>query len=172
VVGDFKEGKDLDRSEIYFIGQNNENFKSMVVEGRDFRGTWSPDGSQMIYSVYNSKNGYLPELWISDASGDNVGNNRQNINLNTWADKCSFAGNGVVYCAVPQSLPEGAGLVPKAAADIADDIYEINLNTGARRMIATPSGSHNISQIITTPNANYLMFTDSKSKLIYRLDLQ
>lgn len=172
IVGNFTEGKDLDRSEIYFIGQNKENFKSMTVEGRDFRGTWSPDGNKMIYSVYNSGNGYLPELWISDASGDNVGNNRQNISLNTWADKCSFAGNGVVYCAVPQSLPEGAGLEPEVAADIADNIYEINLNTGARRMIATPSGNHNISQIITVPNANYLLFSDSKSKMIYRMDLR
>ncbi len=172
VVGDFKEGKDLDRSEIYFIGQNKENFKSMVVEGRDFRGLWSPTGNRMVYSVYNSNNGYLPELWISDASGDNIGNNRQKIYLNTWADKCSFAGNSLLYCAVPQSLPEGAGLVPEAAADIADNIYEINLSSGARRMIATPSGDHNISQIITIPNANYILFSDSKSKMIYRMDLQ
>lgn len=172
IVGDFKEGKDLDRSEIYFIGQNKENFKSMIVEGRDFQGVWSPDSSRMIYSVYNSQNGYLPELWISDASGDNIGNNRQNIYLNTWADKCSFAGDSVVYCAVPQTLPQGSGLVREAAADIADNIYEINLNTGAKRMIAAPSGNHNISEIIAIPGASYLMFSDAKSKIIYRLNLQ
>ena len=172
MVGDFAEGKDLDRSEVYFIGENNENFKSMIVEGRDFQGVWSPDSSRLVYSVYNSKNGYLPELWISDASGDNIGNNRQNVYLNTWADKCSFAGSGVVYCAVPQTLPQGSGLVREAAADIADNVYEINLNTGARRMIAVPSGDHNISQIMTVPGASYLLFSDSKTKVIYRLDLQ
>jgi len=171
VVADFTDGKDLDRSEIYFIGQNKENFKSMIVEGRDFRGIWSPDGNQMLYSVYNS-DGYLPELWISDASGENIGNNRENININTWANKCSFAGSDVVYCAVPQTLQEGAGLEPEMAANTPDDIYEINLNTGSRRMIATPSGDHTISQIITVPNAPYLLFSDSQSNMIYRLNLQ
>lgn len=172
VVADFKEGKDLDRSEIYFIGQNKENFKSMIVEGRDFRGVWSPDGNRMVYSVYNSNNGYLPELWISDASGDNIGNNRQNIQLNTWADKCSFAGSSVIYCAVPQSMPDGAGLVPETAANIPDDIYEININSGSRRLIATPDGNHTISQIITQPNASYILYSDANSRMIYRLDLQ
>ncbi|MEK7653068.1 MAG: hypothetical protein AAB358_01120 [Patescibacteria group bacterium] len=169
MVGTFTEGKDADRSNVYFIGQNNENFKLMLVEGRGFQSEWSPTGDKMVYSVYNSGNDFKPTLWVADTSPDRIGDNRHSLGLDTWADKCAFAGNNTVYCAVPTSLPYGAGVQPLVASTIADEIYEINLSTGMRRLVATPDGNHTISQIFVSDSSNEIFFQDMNNQRIYRI---
>lgn len=171
MVATFTEGKDGDRSNVYFIGQNNENYKLMVVEGRDFRSEWSPDGETIVYSVYSAANNYKPQLWISDAGASTVGNNRHSLNLETWADKCAFSSATKLYCAVPETLSYGAGLQPESAADTPDQIYEIDLATGVKKLLAIPEGDHTISQIIVNENSNYLLFTDSGSNQVYKINL-
>ncbi len=74
----------------------------MVVEGRDFREKWSPTGQKMLYSVYSIRSNFKPELWIVNAEGNNIGTGRKLLNLSTWADKCTFADDRFVYCAVHQ----------------------------------------------------------------------
>ncbi|MDO8668702.1 MAG: hypothetical protein Q7K65_00205 [Candidatus Buchananbacteria bacterium] len=171
MVATYSQGKDLDKSEIYFVGLDNENFKYMLVEGRDFRGQWSPTGDKMVYSVYSSSNNFKPQLWISDANPDSIGNNRRSLGLETWSDKCTFSGNNKVYCAVPTILPSGAGLNDKIANSIADQIYEINLETGAKTLIASPNGDHTIYNMIVNENLKYLIFTDKNNNRIYKINL-
>jgi len=170
MVATFSEGIDANRSEVFFIGLNNENFKSMIVEGRDFRGVWSPEGNKMIYSVYSSENDYKPQLWIADANPNSIGANRRSIGLDTWGNKCSFADSDRVICAVPQSLPSGAGLAPESANQINDYLYEINLATGAKKLLAVPEGSHTIDQVIAS-NSDYVFFSDRNDGRIYRIKL-
>jgi len=171
MVATFTQGKDLDKSEVYFVGLNNENFKYMLVEGRDFRGQWSPTGDKMVYSVYSSNNDFKPQLWVSDAGANTIGNNRHSIGLETWADKCTFSSNSNLYCAVPNSLPVGAGMNSLVANSTADKLYEINLDTGAKTLIANPDGDHTMSNIIINENLNYLMFTDTNNNKIYKINL-
>lgn len=171
MVATFTKGKDADRSEVYFIGQNDENYKLMIVNGWDFRGQWSPTGNQMVYSVYNSQDDYKPQLWISDASPSSIGDNRRSLGLETWADKCSFASASKIYCAVPTSLPYGAGLEPGIANTIPDQIYEVDLATGVKNLIAIPEGDHTISQIIFNDDYDYLLFTDANTNQVYKISL-
>lgn len=171
MVASFIQGKDLNRSEIYFIGTNKENFKLMVAEGRGFVSQWSPDGDKMVYSVYNSDNDYKPKLWIVDAGADTIGNNRSSLDLNTWTDKCTFTSNDKLYCAVPTQLPYGSGLDVNLTKTIADQIYQIDLKTGFKTLLALPSGNHTISQIMVNENNNTLFFSDANSNLIYKINL-
>jgi hypothetical protein len=172
VVATYTEGKDAGRSEVFFLGQNNENFKSMVVEGQDFRGEWSPSGNRMLYSVYDPANDYKPQLWISDAGGDNIGNNRQPIALQTWADRCSFAGDSVALCSVPQTMPVGAGLDQGVLAGIPDQIYAVNLDTGATRLISSPQNVSQISQVMYSDKSpDQLYLTDASTNNIYQINL-
>lgn len=172
VVATYNTGLDANRSEIFFIGQNNENFKSLTVEGRDFRGAWSPDSSKMLYSVYNAGNDYKPQLWISDASGDSIGNNRQKINLNTWADRCTFAGNDVAICTAPATMPYGAGLEPLAVAGITDQIWAINLQTGQTALIAQPKNVSAIGNIMFSDKSPDNLYLSGKyDNKIYKINL-
>lgn len=170
MVAMYVQGVDFNRKEVFFVGQNNENFKSIITEGRDFRPLWSPTGQQLVYSVYSSDNDYKPTLWTVDAHGDAVGANRRPLNLNTWADKCTFAGNNGLYCAVPQRLERGAGMLPEIAANTPDVLYRINLQTGLREMINT-NLNHPMTNLRLSPDGNYLYYIDPISGRLMRINL-
>ncbi len=172
MVAMFTRGAGLDRQEVFFVGLNNENFKSTMVEGRGFRSKWSPDGNRLLYSVYSTDNGMKPQLWIVDAAGDNIGADRKNLNMQTWADKCVFADNARLYCAVPETLAEGAGLFPELAQATKDDLYLVNPETGSKKLTAIPDGDYNMSDLIVSDNGYYLYFTDVQTGLIYKIKLK
>jgi hypothetical protein len=171
-VAMYVKGIDFDRQEVFFIGLNNENFKSMVIEGRGFRPKWQPSGERLLYSVYSSKTNLKPSLWIVNARGENIGTGRKNLNVETWADKCAFAGDNEIYCAVPEKLEEGAGLFPELAKDTKDNLYKINIRTGVKKLIAVPDGSYNMSNLIISDNGKYLYFTDETTKRLYKIKLK
>ena len=111
-------------------------------------------------------------MWVVDANTDTIGQNRGSIDLQTWASKCTFASNSEVYCAVPNDLPQGAGLYPELADKTKDSLYKIDLSTGSKKLIAVPDGSYNISQIMVPDNQDYLYFTDKFSGSIYKVKLK
>lgn len=170
-VAMFTRGLDFDRQEVFFVGLNGENFKSTIVEGRGFQPKWSTTGDRLLYSVYNSTNDMNPGLWLVNAQGDSIGSGRTDLALNTWASKCTFAGTDKVYCAVPEDLPQGAGLFPELADQTKDDLYMIDLKTGQKKLIAVPDSSYNISQIVVANNQKTLYFTDKQSQKIYEVKL-
>lgn len=162
----------VDRQEVYLLGQYGENFRSMIVEGLDFRPKWAPGGQQMVYSVAGSISDWKPQMWVVDAQGDNIGRNRRSIAINTWADKCTFADQDTMYCAVPNELPRGAGLQPAIADSTPDTIYKINLNTGLQTKIAEPEGQHTVGQIMLTPDKKTMYFTDKSSGVLNKIQLE
>jgi len=171
IVAMYTKGVDFNRQEVFFVGQNEENFKSTIIEGRGFQSSWSTEGNHLLYSVYNTDSGLNPKLWIVDSNPDSIGQNRASLELSTWASKCTFATNEEIYCAVPESLPEGAGLFPELAKQTKDSLYKIDLATGAKKLIAVPDGAYNISSIVVPEDQNYIYFTDESSGLMYKIDM-
>jgi len=172
IVAYYTKGVDFNRQEVFFVGLNDENFKSTVVEGRGLQAQWSTTGDRLLYSVYNSADGMNPRLWIVDAAVNTIGSNRTSLDLSTWANKCSFASNTEIYCAVPESLPAGAGLFPELADQTKDDLYKIDLLTGAKKLLAVPDGAFNISQVMVPGGQNYLYFTDKTTGQLYKINLR
>jgi len=168
----YTEGIDFDRQEVYFVGLNDENFKSTVIEGRGFQSQWAPSGKQLLYSVYSSKNDLKPMLWLVNAQGEEIGTGRHSLGVETWAEKCTYANESEVYCAVPKDLPEGAGLFPEMAENTSDTLYMIDTQTGFRKIIATPDGEFNMSNLIISDNGYNLYFTDNNDKRIYQIKLK
>jgi Tol biopolymer transport system component len=164
----------LDREQILLVGQNGENFKSLTVEGRDFRPVWTPDGKRVLYSVYSERSGFRPELWIVDASGDMIGERRTFLNINTWADKCDFGATNsrYVYCGVPETLQEGAGFVPNIADLTGDTIYKIDTQTGARTAITTvQDGFFTVGNIKVNEQNNTMYVTDKQTNTLLEIKL-
>lgn len=168
----YTKGVDFDRQEVFFVGLNNENFKSLTVEGRGFQYKWQPSGNQLLYSVYSSKNNLKPMLWLDNARGESIGSARRSLNVETWANKCSFASDKDLYCAVPEKLEEGAGLFPELAQNTRDQLYKIDTQTGLKKLIAVPDGSYNMSNLIISNGEEYLYFTDETTKKIYKIKLK
>ena len=172
VVALFTEGIDFNRQEVFFIGQNGENFKSTVIEGRGFQSQWSPDGQKLLYSVYSSNNQMKPSLWLVNSQGEQIGSERKSLRIETWTEKCNFHNASEVYCAVPNELEEGAGLFPELAKNTIDKLYRIDVNTGAKKIIAIPENDYNISNIIISEDGQYLYFTDEKTSRIHMINLK
>jgi len=165
-------GEDLgsDRQEVLFIGRNGENFKSTVTEGRGFQPLWSPKGDELLYSVYSDDNDFKPNLWLVGGQGDTIGANRRPLNLNTWANKCSYRQTDL-YCAVPISLERGAGMFPATATQTQDILYKINPSTGQKELIPLSSSS-SINNLSFSPDGNYLYYTEGGTNRLRKIKLR
>jgi len=172
VVGVYVRGSDLEQQEIFFIGQNSENFKSMLVEGWGFKGQWTPQGDKLLYSVYSSRTQNKPELWIVDAQSNSIGRNRRELKVETWADKCAFYDNDTLYCAVPEGLQDNAGLFPDEMDTAPDMIYKINISTGSKTLVAQPDQNHTMDSIFVSPNGDSIYFTDKNDGKIYKVGIK
>ncbi len=157
--------------EILLLGKNHEQFRPLTVAGKGFLPSWSLDGKQLLYSVYHERDALKPMLWISDASGSEVGQNRRKLNINTWADKCAWADKNTIYCGVPISLPAGAALDRKLVSSVSDDIYKINLQTGLAQKVNKTPNTYSINSPEISKDGNRLIYTDSSTGKLIGFDL-
>ncbi len=157
--------------QIYLIGENHENFKALIAPGRGFVPNWSPTGQQLLYSVYHERNDLKPSLWVSQAAGDHIGENRRSLNLNTWADKCVWQDESRLICGVPQNLDTGAGLDRSQFAGVPDDIYRVDLQTGVSIKISAADQNHPIRQPVLSADKHKLIFTDAVTGRLFSYQL-
>ncbi|TSC76117.1 MAG: hypothetical protein G01um101431_979 [Parcubacteria group bacterium Gr01-1014_31] len=160
------------RQEVFFIGQNDERFPSAQVPGWGFEAEWTPSGNQLLYSVYSSRSGNRPELWLSDATPSSVGTNRLSVGLQTWAHKCTFSSPSVAYCAVPSELPSGAGLFPNEMDAGVDSVYRVDLASGATSLVGTPDQPHTMGNLLVSSDGRSLYYTAKQDGSVYRLQLK
>ena len=156
--------------EMILIGQNQENFRSLIIDGRGFEPKWAPQGDKLVYSVYSADSSYQPRLYLVNSQVDEIGNDKKNLNLMTWAHKCAFNQTGnTLYCAVPKELPEGAGLVLELGEDARDDFYKIDVASGRVSFLAEGAmGGYNVEEMYLSDDEAYLYFIDKKfQKLRY-----
>lgn len=177
VAATYYEFLDANRQTLGFVGLNGENFKGAVVEGRGLRTQYVPNGQQLLYSTYSAKTGYKPELWIVDADGDNIGKNRRQIQLNTFADKCTVSSDSTTaYCGVPSEQKYGYGLDEELLEGVPDELYKIDLVTGAKTRIAVPVNSkgeavYSMKNLVVTDDEGALFFRDTVSGKLVKISL-
>lgn len=172
VVGMYNKGFTGDTTKMYFIGKNDENFKSVVINGYGVETQWTPDGNNLLYSAHNHQSEHKPLLHIVKTNGNEAGSNHLSLNLNTWAYKCSFQNNKNLFCAVPRDLPKGADYDPSIANNTPDDFYKINLKTGNKTFIAQPENDFTVEQLKVDKNGKKLFFTDKHSKALHEINLK
>lgn len=159
-----------DEQAVVLVGQNHENFKNLLVDGRGFTPSWSPSGNGIVYSVWNTDSGYRPELWFSRADGDNINAGRLDLRLQTWADKCTWQSETIVICGVPLNLAEGAGLQRESLDVGPDAIYRIDLRTGQKTNLGLPDKDRVVVKEITTVSDSKVFFTDKITGKLFSFD--
>lgn len=158
------------RQEVLLVGLNQENFKSITVEGRGLESIWSPEGGKLLHSVYNERSEYKPELWVVDASPNNAGANRRLLNINTWAHKCTMVDERFAYCAVPEILEAGAGFAPALSDSTPDQIVKIDTVTGSKTELPIEE-THTIDSIFIGDGGKTLYFTDKHQSGIFKISI-
>ncbi len=162
----------LYRQSLVPIGKNNENFQALTVEGLGFQPQWSPGGSQLLYSVSGDFSNGKPLLWITDATPNTMDQNRRSLGLNTWADKCTFASSATLYCAVPTSLPDQAGLQRVLFRTNPDQLYKVDVATGQTSLVAAPQGGVAMENLQVSKDGGTLFFTDASTQQLERIRLK
>ena len=157
---------------VLFIGKNGENFPATEVNGLGFTPLWSPNGDYLLYSAAGTGDDFLPRLYVVTGKGDNMGSGRRAISLLTTADKCTFSDNKTVYCAVPDTMPEGAGLEPAILNGIPNSIYKVNIVSGLVTLIGRPDTDTTISALSVSADGSTLFFTDSETGNIKKMALK
>lgn len=152
---------DIDRKMIFPIGKSKENFKGLIVEGLNFESKWSPSGKKLLYSVSGSYSNYRPLLWTVDATSTTMGEHRKSIQLNTYAEKCTWASSTDLYCAVPESLPANAGLQPSLYDQTPDQLYKTNVETGLTTLVATPQIDTTMKDLTVSKDGSTLYYTNA-----------
>lgn len=177
IVATYREYYDGERQEIFFINPNNKNLKSLTVDGRGFEVEWSPKGDKILYNVFSSYSNFSPTLWLADGYGNELGYGKMPVNLNTWVDKCDFSKSDeqIVYCAVPDYLPEGSGWYKELAKDIPYSIYKINILNGRKELIAQPIVNNervSVGKIYSNKGDDKIYYTDESSGYLYDINLK
>lgn len=161
------------RQQVVPIGLNDENFKAIEIEGRNYHPLYTPDGKKMVYDCYNLESNYNPVLYVVDVSPGSVGLNHFSLKVNTWVSKCIFDASGnYLFCGVPRDLVDGSGLFEEFSKDIVDDIYVINVSTGTSIKLAEPTIKVNIESMFLSEDQSVLYYTDSSSGSIYNIKLK
>ncbi|MBI4122108.1 MAG: hypothetical protein HY461_02145 [Parcubacteria group bacterium] len=171
VVATYSETDGLTRSELFFVGFNDENFPLSKLEGLKFEGKWVPDGKKLMYSVAHQNDEFRPRLWLADGAGASMGQNRQALSIETWPHKCTFVSAETAYCGVPTSLPRGAGLIPAVADDVPDELFKVDLRTGTTSKVATPETDINVASLTVSEDGKTLFVHDSFTKTIQKINL-
>lgn len=172
IVAQYKTGKSVNTSKLFFLGQHGENFKAITVNGYGVQTKWAPNGDKLVYNSYSVSSENKPQLYVVDAAGNNIGYNHNSVKLSTWIDKCAFSGESTLYCAVPKKMPEGAGLVPALADNTPDYIYKVDLETGVKSFIAEPEFDYTIDKMQVSEDGSTLYFTDKSTQELHMMKLK
>lgn len=177
VVGLYHHAINATQQEVIFIGQNNENFKALTVDGEGFQGKWTPDGRKLLYTVLSPATNYNPELYLTLAKGDSIGDGKTDLGLSTFVDKCTFdRGSAFAYCAVPDALANGSGLYPEFSQDAHYTFSTIDLASGMTRQLANPVDDgytrYTIGTVFLSGDEQTLYFTDAATQKLYSIRLK
>lgn len=176
VVALLKESVSDQESEVYFVGLHGENYKSTLVSGFGFKSIWSPKGDKILYSVWNKETDYKPKLWLVEAEDEKIGQNRQDLGIYTFVEKCLWAkDNLTIFCAVPERLEQGAGMVKELAASTKDSLWKINTQTGIKTQIASNSdlkGIETIEHLEISSDQKTIYLTDKQTGKVYQISIK
>lgn len=158
---------------LYLLDSVSGNFQKVYGGTAGLTALLSPDGKSILISESNEGQ---PSLKIYTASTRRI----DNLGLKTIADKCVWAANTRIYCAVPDSIPRADGGYPdswyQGAAFFSDSIWEIDteiLSTDKILDISQTSREDidaiNLSQ---DKNGGYLFFINKKDNSLWSLKLR
>lgn len=147
------------RHEIYLIGQDGEAGSSVIVDGENFSATWAPSGSAILYSVADPGNEYRATLWYTKTSGQDAGEGRKKLGVETTVDKCTWSDETTVYCAVPKQGTENSGVDARLITSM-DDVYKINVTSGKKTLVAIPAIPNQLSHLQISDDGSVLYYTD------------
>lgn len=130
---------------------------------------WSQDGSKVLTSVSG-----LGGKEITSTVFNSLGREPEKLKIKTIAEKCAWASNKEIYCAVPKFLPQGAVLPDDyltGEVNTSDMILKINLEKNDTSFVFA-EGDFDVSDLIVTKAQDFLFFADRNDGNLWGLKLK
>jgi len=157
---------------IYLLNIKTKALQKVLGGLNGLTGLWSPQGDKILFA-YTNEHGKELQLAVANKEGKII----KKLPLKTLPEKCVWSRNNrVIYCAVPQTIPENA-LLPddfyKGLLDTSDNFWKINLETGEKEFINLYGNQQfNATDLILSSLENYLIFINQKDGYLYSLKLK
>lgn len=154
---------------------NTENggvLNKIVSESFGLTAKYSPDGNSLLYSQ-TDQYGHNPSLFIIRNGGIT-----EQLSIGTLSDKCSFSAKNNLYCAVPSEI-NGSLTLPddfyKNTAKFSDIFFRVDATGNRSYKIFDPKEfkrDFNASEILISPNEDYIIFINKKDGLLYSVKIK
>lgn len=156
----------------YALDLSNGAFTQIVGARNGLATLPDPDGTHLLYS--ETENG-TPSLAVYDRTNDT----HRELALNTFAEKCvwSRADTSVVYCAVPNNIPQETYPDAWYRGDVSftDALWRINVSEGRSQFIfdvsAQSASDIDVVDLRVSSDDSLLIFTNKRDGSLWALDL-
>lgn len=130
---------------------------------------WSPGGTRVLISSTDSQGKNLTLRAFDSAAKE-----AKIVPFKTLPEKCFWTNRDEIYCAVPRATREG-WILPddylRGEANTSDQIVYFNAKTEELRNLLD-EGNFDISNLIVTPNQDYLFFVNRRDGTLWSLKLK
>ncbi|MFA5022775.1 MAG: hypothetical protein WC385_02050 [Candidatus Paceibacterota bacterium] len=141
----------LDLGYLYFLNPNTGSLTKTLKGINGLTANVSPDGQKMIFS--RNLLGQFG-LYSYDLTTKKTGT----LGLNTLPEKCLWADNVSLYCAIPRSIPSGR--YPddwyQGKIAFADDIWKIDLKQQKTVLAISPKDPYDLVNLVVAPKRGWL----------------
>jgi|GEM_PF-4325275 len=152
---------------LFTLDATTGDLTKIVGDVRGFTTLPNGDVTRALYSRTTSNDGF--EFGVLDMVRREFGS----LGVTTFPEKCTWASDHVtVYCAVPEFIP--ANLYPdrwyQEQVSFTDDLWEINTQTGAIRVIENFNAYNlvpEIEKLMLDPSEQVLFFIDKNTGYIW-----
>ncbi len=140
-----------DSGYLYFLNPTTGTLTKILKGVTGLTTKVSPSGQKLIFSRHNSGKLSLYLYEIDTKKTSSVG-------LNTLPEKCLWADDNTLYCAVPRSIP--SGLYPddwyQGKITFTDDIWKIDTKQKTVILLVVTKGSYDLVNLIVAPKRGWL----------------
>lgn len=153
------------RQSVSIVVNVNGNNATLLSAVTALDVNFAPNGNDFLYSFI--ENGLLT---LRSSSRDS--NTSTTIPIKTFAEKCTWATNEVIYCAVPRPTGNAATVFPddwlRGEISFSDILWKINTISGDIEAIADMSGFDIVN---LSSNGDYLVFNNKNDSTLWSLQL-
>lgn len=138
---------------LYFLNLKNGNFKKILGPLRGLTTLTNPSGS-MVLANSSTDTGMTLGSYGTKTGRMTV------LDITTLPEKCTWANEGSLLCAVPKNIPEGQypDDVYQGNVSFSDNFWFVDTEKNVNRLLLVPGPELDVIRPKTSPDNSYLYF--------------
>lgn len=151
----------------YFLNLSDSRFIKVIGPEKGLVTKTSPDAKNILYSKIENNQ---PKLYLFNTNSKTS----KSLDFLTLADKCTWADNSTIYCAVPNSIENGVypDVWYRGEVSFQDSFWKIDINQDSISNIASLSELDNIDAEQLSYNSGAIYFINKNTENLWKYVLE